>query len=110
MSTVDIHTPLSAAHLAGSRRALWHTDWPWLRHTGAGRAMLMIVSGNFARHVRLLGPGGCASRQDRDGVDVQIMCVTPALFAYQRPAAQGSSGARLFNNAPARSAHHVRGG
>jgi len=36
---------------------------------------------------------------DRDGVDVQVMCVTPALFAYQRPAAQGLECARLFNDA-----------
>jgi aminocarboxymuconate-semialdehyde decarboxylase len=36
---------------------------------------------------------------DRDGVEVQIMCATPLLFAYQRPAAQALECARIFNDA-----------
>jgi aminocarboxymuconate-semialdehyde decarboxylase len=36
---------------------------------------------------------------DRDRVEVQIMCVTPLLFAYQRPATQALECARIFNDA-----------
>jgi aminocarboxymuconate-semialdehyde decarboxylase len=36
---------------------------------------------------------------DRDGVEVQIMCATPLLFAYQRPAPQALECARIFNDA-----------
>src|SRR5438128_8083579 len=36
---------------------------------------------------------------DRDGVDVQIICATPLLFFYHRPAAQAPECARLFNDA-----------
>ena len=36
---------------------------------------------------------------DRDGVDVQIMCATPVLFAYERPAAHALECARIFNDA-----------
>ena len=36
---------------------------------------------------------------DRDGVDLQVMCSTPVLFAYARPAAQALYCAQLFNDA-----------
>ena len=34
-----------------------------------------------------------------DGVDLQVMCATPVLFAYARPAAQALYCAQLFNDA-----------
>jgi aminocarboxymuconate-semialdehyde decarboxylase len=36
---------------------------------------------------------------DRDGVEVQIMCATPVLFSYHRPAAQALEVSRIFNDA-----------
>jgi aminocarboxymuconate-semialdehyde decarboxylase len=36
---------------------------------------------------------------DRDGIDLQVMCATPVLFAYARPAAQALYCAQLFNDA-----------
>ena len=36
---------------------------------------------------------------DRDGVDAQIMCATPLLFAYERPAGQAQYCAQIFNDA-----------
>jgi aminocarboxymuconate-semialdehyde decarboxylase len=36
---------------------------------------------------------------DRDGIEIQIMCATPVLFAYDRPAAQALECARIFNDA-----------
>jgi aminocarboxymuconate-semialdehyde decarboxylase len=36
---------------------------------------------------------------DRDGIDLQVMCSTPVLFAYARPAAQALYCAQLFNDA-----------
>ena len=36
---------------------------------------------------------------DRDGIDIQIMCATPLLFAYEKPADQALECARLFNDA-----------
>jgi aminocarboxymuconate-semialdehyde decarboxylase len=36
---------------------------------------------------------------DRDSIDLQVMCATPVLFAYARPAAQALYCAQLFNDA-----------
>jgi aminocarboxymuconate-semialdehyde decarboxylase len=36
---------------------------------------------------------------DRDGVELQVMCATPVLFAYARPPAQALYCAQLFNDA-----------
>jgi len=107
---VDIHTHFLRAP-GRTSRALWHAGLPWMRHGGADRTMLMSVTRNFARSLRRAGnPLVRLEAMDRDGVDVQIMCVTPVLFSYQRPPAQGLECARLFNDARARSARTLRGG
>ncbi|GAC1663377.1 MAG: amidohydrolase family protein [Steroidobacteraceae bacterium] len=100
MNMVDIHShflprswPDLAARFGGS-------DWPSMKHLGEGRAMLMLGDAEF-RPVSSAcwDPAVRLEAMDRDGVDVQIMCVTPLLFAYHRPAAQGLECARIFNDA-----------
>jgi aminocarboxymuconate-semialdehyde decarboxylase len=71
-----------------------------MKHTSAGRAMLMLGDQEFRpvtaacwdADVRL-------EAMDRDGVEVQIMCATPVLFSYHRPAAQALEVSRIFNDA-----------
>ena len=96
---IDIHThflPRSWPDLAQR----FGGDWPWLKHLGGGKAMLMVG----AREFRPVGEACWDARvrlaaMDRDGVDVQVMCATPLLFAYERPAPQALECARLFNDA-----------
>jgi len=74
-------------------------DWPWLRHTGPDRAMVMIGDKEFR-------PVGAAvwdaqtrlADMDRNGVDIQIMSATPLLFSYARPADQAADVAQIFND------------
>jgi len=54
---------------------------------------------DLTRHLRLLDAAVRLEAMDRDGVDVQIMCVTPLLFGYHRPAAQALEYVRIFNDA-----------
>jgi aminocarboxymuconate-semialdehyde decarboxylase len=97
---IDIHShflprtwPDLAARFGGA-------NWPWMKHTGEGIAMLMVGDREFRpvtsacwdAQVRL-------EAMDRDGVEVQIMCATPLLFSYDRPAAQALECARIFNDA-----------
>lgn len=96
---IDIHThflPRSWPDLAQR----FGGEWPWLKHLGGGKAMLMVG----AREFRPVGeacwdPRVRLAAMDRDGVDVQVMCATPLLFAYDRPATQALECARLFNDA-----------
>lgn len=75
-------------------------DWPWMKHLGGGKAMLMLGSREFRpvysacwdADVRL-------EEMDRDGIDLQVMSATPVLFAYARPAEQALYCAQIFNDA-----------
>src|SRR4029077_2665511 len=100
MKVIDIHShflprswPDLAARFGGD-------DWPWLRHTGPGSAMLMVGNREFRPVTSACwDPGVRLADMDRDGVEVQIMCATPLLFSYERPAQQALECARLFNDA-----------
>ena len=43
-------------------------------------------------------PGLRLEEMDRDGIDIQVMCATPLLFAYEKPAHQALECARLLND------------
>jgi aminocarboxymuconate-semialdehyde decarboxylase len=100
VKVVDIHTHFLPRSWPDLAARFGTPDWPWMKHTSAGRAMLMLGEQEFRpvtaacwdADVRL-------EAMDRDGVEVQIMCATPVLFSYQRPAAQALEVSRIFNDA-----------
>ena len=100
MGTIDIHTHFLPRAWPDLAARFGSPDWPWMRHGADGKAMLMVGASEFR-------PVGAAcwdprlrlEQMDRDGVEVQVMCATPLLFAYQRPAAQALECARIFNDA-----------
>jgi aminocarboxymuconate-semialdehyde decarboxylase len=99
LSVIDIHShflprtwPDLATRFGGA--------WPWLRHTAPGKAMLMFGDKEFRPVTAACWDASVRLEDmDRDGVDVQVMCATPVLFAYQRPAEQALECARIFNDA-----------
>jgi len=100
MNMIDIHShflprswPDLAARFGGA-------PWPWMKHLDSGNAMLMCGTEEF-RPVSSAcwDPAVRLEAMDRDGVDVQVMCVTPLLFGYQRHAVQALECARIFNDA-----------
>ena len=74
-------------------------DWPWMRHTEPGKAMLMLGDRDFRP---VYDACWSASRRieemDRDGIDLQVISATPILFAYQRPAEHAADCAQIFND------------
>ena len=75
-------------------------DWPWMKHLGGGRAMVMLGDKAFRPvYEACWNPAVRLEEMDRDGIDVQILCATPLLFAYMRPAGQARDCARIFNDA-----------
>jgi aminocarboxymuconate-semialdehyde decarboxylase len=97
---IDIHTHFLPRSWPDLAARFGTPDWPWMKHTAPGEAMLMLGEKEFRpvsaacwdAAVRL-------EAMDRDGVDVQILSATPVLFAYQRPAAQALECSRIFNDA-----------
>ena len=98
--TIDMHSHFFPREWEDLGRRFGTPDWPWLKHLGGGKAMVMVGEKEF-RPVE----AACwdAARRledmDRDGVDLQVICSTPVLFAYGRPAEQALYCARLFNDA-----------
>lgn len=75
-------------------------EWPWMKHLGDGKAMVMIGEKEFRPVTSACWDAGRRLEEmDRDGIDLQVMCSTPLLFAYARPAAQALYCAQLFNDA-----------
>ncbi len=100
MPVVDIHTHFLPRSWPDLAQRFGSPDWPWMRHSGHGRAMLMVGEREFRPvSAACWDPQVRLEAMDRDGVDVQIMCATPVLFSYERPAAHALEVARLFNDA-----------
>lgn len=75
-------------------------DWPWMKHLGGGKAMVMLGEREFRPvYSACWDAGKRLEEMDRDGVDLQVMCSTPVLFAYARPAPQALYCAQIFNDA-----------
>jgi len=100
MKMVDIHSHFLPRGWPDLAARFGTPDWPWLRHTAPGEAMLMIGNREFRPVTAACwDPAVRLEAMDRDGVDVQVMCATPVLFSYDRPAAQALECARIFNDA-----------
>jgi aminocarboxymuconate-semialdehyde decarboxylase len=100
MKMVDIHSHFLPRGWPDLAARFGSADWPWLRHTAPGEAMLMIGNREFRPVTAACwDPAVRLEAMDRDGVDVQVMCATPVLFSYDRPAPQALECARIFNDA-----------
>jgi aminocarboxymuconate-semialdehyde decarboxylase len=98
--TVDIHSHFLPRSWPDLAARFGTPDWPWMRHTAAGKAMLMVGEREFRPVTAACwDPAVRLEAMDRDGIEIQILCATPLLFSYQRPAAQALEVARIFNDA-----------
>ena len=100
MIAIDMHSHFFPEQWPDLAARFGTPDWPWIKHLGEGRAMVMLGQREFRpiyaacwdAVVRL-------EEMDRDQIDLQILCATPVLFAYGRPAAHALECARMFNDA-----------
>lgn len=84
--------------------------WPWMKHLDDGRAMVMLGEREFRPvYSACWDADKRLEEMDRDGVDLQVMCSTPVLFAYGRTPAQAEYCAQLFNDAGLELAARGRG-
>jgi aminocarboxymuconate-semialdehyde decarboxylase len=97
--TIDMHSHFFPREWEDLSRR-FGGEWPWMKHLGDEKAMVMVGDKEF-RPV----DSACwdAARRleemDRDGIELQVMCSTPVLFAYGRPAEQALYCAQIFNDA-----------
>lgn len=98
--SIDIHSHFLPERWEDLEARFGGGNWPSMRHLGDGKAMLMkgredfrpVYSACWDATTRL-------EEMDRDGVGQQIICATPLLFGYERPADQALYCSQLFNDA-----------
>ena len=99
MQTIDIHNHFIPESWPDLAQRFGTPDWPWIKHTGGGKAVIMIGDREFRKiYSACWDPEVRLSEMDRDGVDLQIISATPVLFAYERPIEQALECARIFND------------
>jgi aminocarboxymuconate-semialdehyde decarboxylase len=100
MPVIDIHNHFFPHAWPDLAARFGTPNWPWIKHTEPGKADIM-VGDRFFRHIysACWDPEVRLQEMDRDGVDMQVMCATPVLFAYERPVDQALDCAQLFNDA-----------
>ena len=100
MSVIDIHSHFFPKSWPDLAERFGTPDWPWLKHTAPGKAMVMVGEREFRPiYDACWDPEVRLREMDAQGVDLQVLCATPVLFAYTRPADQALDCARLFNDA-----------
>ncbi|HUC30680.1 MAG TPA: tryptophan 2,3-dioxygenase family protein [Candidatus Acidoferrum sp.] len=99
MQVIDIHNHFFLREWPDLAARYGTPNWPWIKHTEAGRAEIM-VGDRFFRHIysACWDPEVRLSEMDRDGIDMQIISATPVLFAYDRPDQHALDCAQIFND------------
>lgn len=99
MNAIDMHSHYFPREWEDLSRR-FGGEWPWMKHLGGGKAMVMMGKHEFRPvYSACWDPRQRLEEMDRDGIDLQVMCSTPVLFAYGRPLEQALHCARLFNDA-----------
>ena len=97
---IDMHSHFFPREWEDLGKRFGTPDWPRMKHLGGDQAMVMLGEREFRPVTSACWDAGRRLEEmDRDGVDLQVMCSTPVLFAYARPAAQALYCAQFFNDA-----------
>lgn len=95
---VDIHSHFYPDNIP-DLSARFGGEWPGFRHTAPGKGMITLGNREYRPvYEACWNPSLRLEEMDRDGIDIQVMCATPLLFAYGKPAGQALECARLFND------------
>jgi aminocarboxymuconate-semialdehyde decarboxylase len=96
---VDMHSHFFPKEWEDLARRFGTPDWPWMKHLSEDQAMVMVGEREFRPvHSACWDAGRRLEDMDRDGIDLQVICSTPVLFAYGRTPEQASYCAQLFND------------
>jgi aminocarboxymuconate-semialdehyde decarboxylase len=100
MQVIDIHNHFFPSSWPDLAARYGTPNWPWIKHTEPGKADIM-VGDRFFRHIdsACWDPEVRLQEMDRDGIDLQVISVTPVLFAYERPVEHALDCAQLLNDA-----------
>lgn len=100
VAVVDVHSHFFPAMDAAYCRRAEAEGLPWLRDVGGGKGFIMQGTKEFRPVDDILwDPARRVEALDAQGIDVQIICATPVMFGYSRPADAALDMAQRFNDA-----------
>ncbi|WP_082737342.1 amidohydrolase family protein [Sphingopyxis granuli] len=99
-AVIDMHSHFFPAMDAAYRAQAEAEGLPWLRDAGDGTGLIMSGTKPFRPVEDILwDPARRVEALDEQGIDLQIICATPIMFGYGRPAEQALDSAQRFNDA-----------
>lgn len=99
MAVIDMHSHFFPAMDAAYRTRAVAEGLPWLRDTGDGKGFIMQGGTEFRPVEEVLwDPARRVEALDAQGIDLQILCATPIMFGYSRPATEARDMAQRFND------------
>ena len=99
MSVIDMHTHFFPRELPDLASRFGTTGWPRIEPTGPTTSTIWIDERHFRDITHECWDVGARLEvMDRDGVDLQVICSTPVLHQYARPAIEAVEMAKLAND------------
>lgn len=96
--TIDIHSHFFPDKIPGFEEK-FGGEWPNIRHLEKGKAMITFQGKDFRPvYEACWNPSVRLEEMDREHIDIQLMCITPLFFAYDKPAEQALTAARYYND------------
>ena len=97
---IDMHTHFFPETWPDLAEKFGTPDWPWMKHHGDGTATVMVGDKEFRPiYSACWDVDKRLEEMDQYGIDIQVICSTPVLFATTRPADQAAECAHIFNDA-----------
>jgi aminocarboxymuconate-semialdehyde decarboxylase len=99
LKVIDTHSHFFPRLSQQDSTLLHATQGPWLRLLDDGRGMIMRGDSDFRPvYAALWDPDVRIDEMDKVGVDIQIMCATPALFGYEETPSVALSWSQRIND------------
>ena len=96
---IDIHSHFFPEKIPDFSQKFGGSEWPGIRHQGSGRAMITLDRKDYRPvYEACWNPIVRLEEMDRNKIDIQLMCTTPLLFAYDKPPEQAAAVARYYND------------
>lgn len=97
---IDIHSHFYPDNIADMETRFGDGDWPGFRKVTDEKAMITLNGKDYRPiYDACWNPARRIEEMDKYAVDVQIICATPILFAYEKPAEQSLECAKVMNDA-----------
>lgn len=95
---IDIHSHFFPEKIPNFARN-FGGEWPGIRHLDKGKAMITLGNKDFRPvYDACWNSSVRIEEMDQNQIDIQLMCTTPLLFAYDKPADQALAVACYYND------------